>query len=147
MGYVEKIIQPGEKVLVIGRMHWIIFLRSAAILLAGFATMLLGSGALFLIIGLCIFAFGTLVLVQSLVEAWTTEIVVTDKRVIRKTGLIRRATTEMNMDKVESVIVDQSLTGRIFGYGSIVVRGTGAGIEGLHHIMDPLALRSAIVVR
>jgi hypothetical protein len=53
----------------------------------------------------------------------------------------------MNMDKVESVIVNQSLMGRILGYGNVVVRGTGTGIEGLHHIADPLDLRSAIVVR
>jgi len=53
----------------------------------------------------------------------------------------------MNMEKVESVIVDQTILGRLLGYGSIVARGTGSGIEGLHHIADPIALRSSIVVR
>ena len=51
------------------------------------------------------------------------------------------------MEKVESVIVEQSLFGRLFDYGSIVVRGTGSGIEGLHYIAKPIALRSSIVVR
>jgi uncharacterized membrane protein YdbT with pleckstrin-like domain len=60
---------------------------------------------------------------------WTTEIDVTDRRVVYKRGFIRRHTVEMNMDKIESVDVDQSLIGRLFDYGDVIIRGTGAGIE------------------
>ena len=58
---------------------------------------------------------------------WTTELSVTNHRVIYKRGFIRRHTVEMNMDKVETVNVDQSILGRIAGYGTIHVLGTGQG--------------------
>jgi uncharacterized membrane protein YdbT with pleckstrin-like domain len=78
---------------------------------------------------------------------WTTEIAVTARRVIYKVGFVRRRTIEMNMDKVESVDVDQSILGRMLDYGDILVRGTGAGIEPLHNIAAPLQFRNAIVAR
>jgi hypothetical protein len=53
----------------------------------------------------------------------------------------------MNMDKVESVDVDQSILGRIFNYGDVTVRGTGASIEPLRMIGDPLHFRSRVTAR
>jgi len=66
---------------------------------------------------------------------------------VYKRGFIRRHTVEMNMDKVESVDVDQSVLGRIFDYGDIVIRGTGVGIEPLRGIDSPLAFRNAVTAR
>jgi uncharacterized membrane protein YdbT with pleckstrin-like domain len=74
----------------------------------------------------------------------TTELVVTDRRVIYKSGLISRHTLEMNNSKVESVDVDQSLLGRLLGFGTIVVRGTGGSLEPIRQIGDPLTFRSHI---
>ena len=153
MGYIDRVLRPDEEVLAIGRMHWIIYLRGAMLLVIALA-LLFAAGNFASFASLAATAGGWLVglfavydLAASAIEAWTTEIAVTNRRVIHKRGLIRRETGEMNMEKVESVTVDQSILGRILNYGSIVVRGTGAGIEGLHHIGDPLTLRSAIVVR
>ena len=53
----------------------------------------------------------------------------------------------MNMSKVESVTVDQTMLGRLLGYGTVHIRGTGEGIEHLHRIASPLELRNAIVAR
>ncbi len=85
--------------------------------------------------------------VKAWFRRWTTEIDVTDRRVVYKRGFIRRHTIEINMDKVESVDVDQSLFGRLFDYGDIVIRGTGAGIEPLRGIDSPLAFRNAVTAR
>jgi uncharacterized membrane protein YdbT with pleckstrin-like domain len=83
-----------------------------------------------------------------LLRAWlartTTELVATDRRVIYKHGLIRRHTAEMNMEKVESVHVDQGIMGRIFNYGTITVRGTGGGMEPLANIGDPISFRNSV---
>src|SRR6185295_377503 len=75
---------------------------------------------------------------------WTTEIAITNRRIILKRGFIRRHTIEMNMDKVESVDVDQSLLGRLLNYGDITVRGTGEGFERLLMIDAPLKFRSQV---
>ena len=53
----------------------------------------------------------------------------------------------MNMDKVETVAVTQSLLGRLLDYGAITIKGSGASIETLRNIADPVALRSAITAR
>ncbi len=87
-----------------------------------------------------------------------TELSVTNHRVIYKSGFIRRHTVEMNMDKVASVDVDQSILGRMLDYGTVHVIGTGGvqnaanadvvrGIEHLHRVASPLALRSAITAK
>ena len=78
---------------------------------------------------------------------WTTEIGVTDRRVVYKKGFISRQTTEMNMDKVETVLVDQGLAGRLLNFGTITIKGAGESIERLPRIADPLTVRNAITAR
>jgi uncharacterized membrane protein YdbT with pleckstrin-like domain len=76
---------------------------------------------------------------------WITEIAVTNRRVIYKKGWIRRHTNEMNMDKVESVQVDQSILGRMFDFGTVKILGTGEGFEALRTIAGPIKLRNNII--
>ena len=63
--------------------------------------------------------------ISPLIENWTSEYAITNKRVIIKIGLISRKTLEMNLSKIESVNVDQSIFGRLLGYGAITIIGTG----------------------
>lgn len=152
MSYVQKILQPDEHVAATGKKHWIIYAQAILLLvLAAIAILLgpplLGYAMVFQILAAILALLGLASFVRAWFDQWTTEIAVTNKRVIYKRGFISRYTTEMNMEKVESVVVDQDLWGRIFGYGTISARGTGVGIEHLTKIADPLKLRSAIVVR
>ena len=75
---------------------------------------------------------------------WTTEIAVTNRRIIFKQGFIRRSTMDMHMDKVESVDVNQSILGRIFNYGEITIQGVGEGYKRLPEIDRPLEFRSHV---
>jgi uncharacterized membrane protein YdbT with pleckstrin-like domain len=93
---------------------------------------------------------GTIVVLVALLAipgAWinrrTTEIAVTTQRIIIKRGLFRRSTMEMNVGQIESVQVDQSIFGRLFGFGTVTLRGTGAGVEPIRAVA-PLALRKAV---
>jgi uncharacterized membrane protein YdbT with pleckstrin-like domain len=71
----------------------------------------------------------------------TTEIAITNKRIIAKSGFVSRSTTEINLPKIESLQVDQSVTGRLFNYGSIIIAGAGTPNMRIHGIADPLRFR------
>jgi uncharacterized membrane protein YdbT with pleckstrin-like domain len=148
VSYVAKVLQPGEQVVHVGRLHWIMYLPAIIVLCLGLAVLAIPSTSdnRVIIYGIS----GVLVLIAALsaFRAWfrqfTTEIAVTDRRIIYKTGFVSRHTAEMNMHRVETVAVQQGVVGRMLGYGTVHIRGTGAGIENLTMISDPLALRSAI---
>lgn len=72
---------------------------------------------------------------------FTSEFAITNKRIIIKVGLISRRTLEMNLNKIESVNVDQGILGRILGYGTIVVIGTGGTREPFASISNPIEFR------
>ena len=79
--------------------------------------------------------------IAPLIDKYTDEFAVTNKRVIIKTGLISRKTFEMNHSKVETVNVDQSILGRILGYGTIRIVGSGGSKEEFPNIQKPLEFR------
>jgi uncharacterized membrane protein YdbT with pleckstrin-like domain len=153
MSYVRHVLQPGEKLLVEGKPHWVAYWRALlffAIAAAAFvASSRLDQGSQFAaMVGAGVLALiGLGFAAHAWFIRWTTEIGVTDRRVIYKSGFISRQTAEMNMDKIETVLVDQSLLGRILDYGTITIQGTGASMESLRHIAGPAALRNAITAR
>jgi len=151
MKYVEQVLQPGETLIYTTSLHWLVYLRAAV--LAILAVVCLAASASFngqiAALGLEIIAalFGLLALVSgltALIRRTTTELAVTDRRVIYKTGILQRHTMEMNRSKVETVGVNQSILGRVLGFGTIIVRGTGGSFEPVAFIGDPLTFRSHI---
>ncbi len=149
MRYVEEVLQPGEKILFASTIHWLIYVPAILLLIAAIvAAFWAGSGSeVWRWISLLCFALALLSAARAWFKRWTTEIAVTDRRVIYKRGFIRRHTIEMHMDKVESVDVSQSVLGRILDYGDVLVRGTGVGFEPLQMIESPIALRNAVTAR
>jgi len=155
VSYVGKILQPDEHVLRVGRLHWVVYLRS--LVLAAICVALLqqyASGHLatdfatgLLVAGLLFGAFALVAFARAWLRNWSTELAVTDRRIIYKRGLVRRHTIEMNMDKVETVAVEQSLLGRLLNYGTINVKGTGQSLEHLDTVSAPIALRNAVLAR
>jgi uncharacterized membrane protein YdbT with pleckstrin-like domain len=150
MSYLSKVLRPGETILAEGKLHWIIYFPIIIWLVGGVITSVVvgavepGVGVWTFVLCACI---ALLYVVPAWLKRWTTEIAVTDRRVIYKSGLLRRHTAEMNMDKVESVLVDQSMIGRFLGYGTVHIRGTGVGIENLHYISSPISLRNTITAK
>jgi uncharacterized membrane protein YdbT with pleckstrin-like domain len=151
MSYVKRVLQPGENIKYVSRLHWIVFLPSFVLLIFGVISLLLltlgHSSPVRLVLVSIVFALGAISLLHAWFRRWTTEIAVTDRRVIYKRGFVRRHTIEMNMDKVESVDVNQSIMGRFFGYGTITVHGTGTGIEPLEKIDSPIEFRNNVTAQ
>lgn len=128
MGYAQKVLQPGEAIKFSGRLHWMIYLRAAlfAVGVCVFSISTQVSYALpLLAVSLILLLISIIALFQTWIRRITTEIVVTDKRVIYKCGLISRYTEEMNISKVESVDVSQTVLGRVFSYGTVRIKGVG----------------------
>ncbi len=152
MAYYTKVLQPDETVRIVGRLHWTIYLGALLLpLLAAIAAL----GSLWVpesdwrfylrLVAAVIAAIGLLQFLAIAVRRHTTEIVVTDRRVIYKRGLLARHTVEINVSKIETVDVEQSIGARMFGYGTLMIHGTGSGFEPLARVGAPLAIRNAIV--
>ncbi len=140
MGYIESNLLPGETVVQRARLHWIVFLKAVAVFVAGLALLYFEPRT----IGLVVSAIGLIMAVPPWLERVTSEFGVTSKRVIIKVGLIKRRTLELLIRQVEAISVDQSLSGRIFNFGTITLTGTGGVKETFHNIASPLEFRRSI---
>jgi uncharacterized membrane protein YdbT with pleckstrin-like domain len=145
MDYAQRILQPGETVAYCARLHWILMARGGAVILlaaifslgAWFAEASYARFAWLALAGILAVA-GVYDLLRGWVRRISTEIIVTNRRIILKTGLIGRQTIEMNLDKVESVLVRQGVLGRLLDFGAITIRGVGAGLEPIANLAAPL---------
>jgi uncharacterized membrane protein YdbT with pleckstrin-like domain len=151
MSYVKSVLQPGETVRYATDIHWVVYLPG--ILLAILAALIywfghwpvaIGAAVVWDVLAAIVFVAAAVWLFIGWFRRWTTEIAVTDRRIIYKKGFVRRHTIEMHLDKVESVDVDQTILGRIFNYGDILIRGVGVGIEPLTNIGSPIAFRNHV---
>ena len=151
MSYVREVLQPGEEISFRTNVHWLVYLPAMVMFVLGSLSLWYTAApsqhlTLLILSGLCAVP-GVLLFIAAWLKRFGTEIAVTDRRVIYKTGLVQRDTTEINMAKIESVDVSQSILGRVFGFGTLTIRGTGETIEELRNIASPLQFRNAIMVR
>lgn len=152
--YVEEILQPGEKLLYSTTIHWIVYVPGALSLAVAIVALVVYPGVdnafgKIALLAVAVFAalYGFIGVFRAWFKRWTTEFDVTDRRVISKTGFIERRTIEMNMDKIESVDVNQTLLGRIFDYGVIVVNGMSESWDPIFFVGSPLKFRNHITAR
>lgn len=165
MSYVDRNLISGEAVLYRTRLHWIVMIMP---LLAGLVLAVAGITMLYLAFSgdtgastaigaispaehsallwaaLSVFILAAIIVLIASWKRSATEMAVTNKRVLVKVGALTHRSIEIMLSKIESVVVDQSLPGRILGYGSIVVRGTGGTPEPFAKIAHPLELRRQV---
>jgi len=94
--------------------------------------------------GIALIVCGVVAILMGMVRRNATEMAVTNRRVVIKTGLASRKTIEMLLNKVESIEVSETAFGRMLGYGTIVVIGTGGTPEPFHKVANPLEFRSQV---
>ena len=160
MSYVNDNLMPNEKVLFSARIHPAIFLPAVisflfTILLFIFAFSSAGQAGstttspsaipgVFLCFSGLLFIYSIVMVLQAIIIISTTEFAVTNRRVVAKTGFIRRHTLEMLLTKIESVAVNQNILGRILNFGVVTVTGTGGTKESFRAIGQPFAVRKMI---
>lgn len=121
MSFVEKNLSANERILYRGKLHGIIYLRGLVFI----AVALCFSTVSYAAVGL-FFLIGVFSLFNSIAVARSSEFVITNKRVIMKTGMLRRKLIELQLNRAEGLVVDQGVIGRIFNYGSIKITSGGA---------------------
>jgi len=127
--YIEAALVKDEKVVHIGHISlWSLWhlLAAGVVLLPAF-----GIGLIFLVI--------------AYVRYKSVELAVTTKRLIVKHGFVRRQTVEINLNRVESIQVEQGLLGRLFNFGTLIVSGTGTSHAPLTGIAEPMGFRKAFI--
>ena len=145
MSYVDSQLLPNETVLYRARLHRSLYstffaFGALTLITAAVATLQPPFWWAVLVLGI----ISAVAFVSAWVRSASSEFAVTDKRVIIKVGWIRRRTLETMLAKVEGVGVDQSLSGRMLGFGTITVTGTGGTREEFDRIADPLEFRRQV---
>lgn len=84
------------------------------------------------------FGIGLILLVRVWLIYRTTELSITDKRIIAKRGILHHTSMELRLDKIESIQVDQPLLGRLLNYGAVTLAGTGGDKTPIESIRDPV---------
>lgn len=126
--YVNNSLGPKEQIVYEAKISW---LSQISLIFWGFVL-------------LFAFGFGILLWIAAAIRVYTTELAITDRRIIAKFGLISRKTVELRLEKTESVQVVQTVMGRIFNYGSIVVSGAGTPQAPIPGISSPLNFRARL---
>jgi membrane protein YdbS with pleckstrin-like domain len=124
VSYIDASLVEGETLIHRARVSW----------WSQFPLVLLGILTLVIVVGLVF-------LVMAWVKVRSTELAITNRRVIAKFGFIKRHTVEINLDKVEALKVEQGVWGRFLNFGTIFISGAGTSVAPIPNIADPLVFR------
>ena len=145
MSYVNRTLGSKEKILFLTGYHWLYWVGTAILVAplvltavarmpySGFDYVLLALTGVPAVYGM-----------YYVIHGMALEVAVTNDRFVKKTGLISIETEEVSLDKIEEVNIGETIVGRIFGYGTVDVHGTGAGAIHINMINDPVGLRREI---
>jgi uncharacterized membrane protein YdbT with pleckstrin-like domain len=157
MSYVQKHLIDGETVIYETRLHWIMLIGPV---LLGALFGLTGAGMFalsrrtateqtavhqtFMVLGAAFLAVALIFIIRGVLVRNATEMTVTNKRVFVKVGLAARRTIELLLSRVESIGVEESVMGRMLGFGTVIVHGTGGTPEVFNMIAHPLEFRTQV---
>jgi uncharacterized membrane protein YdbT with pleckstrin-like domain len=146
MGYIEKNLMQGEQIIYHAKLHWIVFASPIFLIVIGwiFVFYMHSDAPAARGIFSSFFLVGIVLGVSRFITYKSSEFAVTNKRVLIKVGFVRRHSLELLLQKVEGIGVDQGIVGRIFGYGTIIVTGTGGTKEPFKNIKNPLEFRKQV---
>jgi len=124
MSYIDDSLVEGEVLVHRARVSW----------WSQFGLVLLGVVTLIVVVGLVF-------LIWAWIRVRSTELAITNRRIIAKFGFVKRHTVEINLEKVESLRVEQGVWGRILNFGTIFISGSGSSVAPIPNIADPLVFR------
>jgi len=158
--YLDREVQGDEKVIYASHLHWIVYHFGVTSTIAGALLGHYGHRISIPLVGetfagyfdlgitylsLVVVVIGALHLVFGFIRQISTELVITSRRVIAKHGLISTTTFEVMLARVEGANIDQTILGRLLGYGTVMVKGTGGGISPIDHVANPYRFHAALM--
>jgi uncharacterized membrane protein YdbT with pleckstrin-like domain len=144
VGYVDKHLLSGERVVYRSRQHLVVFIGPVLLLVLAIIPLVISRRNAVLALATILFVAGLIWLIARAIARASAEFTVTNKRVVVKLGTVRRRAIEMLLSKVEEIAVDQGVAGRVLGYGTVVIVGTGGSKEVFLLIADPLEFRRQV---
>jgi uncharacterized membrane protein YdbT with pleckstrin-like domain len=134
MSFIEKNLANNEKIVYKGNLHWWIYMKNILLIVLGIiiinaAKSNVGSG-----VGGLFVIFALIGLIGAYMRSRSSEFVVTNRRIMLKTGALKRKLVELQLNRAEGLMVDQGIIGRMFNYGSIIV--TSGGVR---EVFSPIA--------
>jgi len=146
MSYLDDHLLDGERIVYRARLHWTIFLKAILVVLLGVALgiVLYVNEPAYWWAGAALAGIGLLLAIPPLIRYTSTEFAVTNKRLLSKVGFVERESDETLLSKIEAVAVDQSILGRLLGFGTLTITGTGGTDEAFPRIARPLEFRRQI---
>jgi uncharacterized membrane protein YdbT with pleckstrin-like domain len=149
MKYIDRVLGQNEEIIHETGLHWIVFLAPIACLIVAIVAARdlnpndVGKTPVAAFVAFVFGIMGLCGVIRGLIDWLTTEIAVTTHRVVYKRGLIARDTIEINFNRIEGLDVRQSILGRILNFGTVVIRGTGLGVQPMRDVAGPINLRKA----
>lgn len=144
MAYVDKHLLTGERVIYRSRQHWVVFTGPALLFVVALASLIYSRSNAMLGVAFVVGLVAVIWATARAIARLSAEFTVTNKRVVIKLGTIRRRAIEMLLSKVEEIAVSQGVGGRILGYGTLVIVGTGGSKEIFMLMADPLEFRRQV---
>lgn len=126
MSYLDESLAPGEVVVARFALHWT------------------AKGRLILGIVLIPLVVGIFITIYEWLRLRSIELGVTNRRVVRKTGIMSRETEELRLSAIETVDLHQTTWGRMLGFGDVRVTGRGESSMLLWRVADPIGVKRAI---
>jgi len=160
MAYIDKILLPNERVLCVTTVHWIVYTEGFIVTIGGGLLGYYGRSLLdvffgsslaqhmarpFSIVAILVVLIGTALLFGAYIRQASTELAVTNRRVIAKYGLISRATFEIMVNRITGANFDQTIMGRLLGFGTVLIHGAGGDISPFDEIGDPQGFYKALM--
>ena len=139
MSYVKRNLIDGEEILYQAFTHWFILIPSFFYGILGIFSLVFLTLTAFLSLPITLFFF--ILSFNAALPYFVNELAMTNKRVISKKGFIRRDTSELKLSKLETIEIQQSVLGRILGFGKIICIGTGGSETFIDNIDHPLEFR------
>ncbi len=158
--YVQRVLSAEEQIVYPAQLHWVIYFRGLFMTFMGALVGHFGGYGVRAILGdnmaqmaakpimvlaMVMIVWGTVELLLAFIRQTSTELVITNKRVIAKYGFIATTTFELMIVKVEGANIDQTVLGRMLGFGTVMVKGTGGGISPIDHVASPFLFQNYLM--